>query len=51
MGLWLALSGLSLFATDTLLKNARVFDETGKPPFSSDIRIHGDRIAAVAKPA
>jgi N-acyl-D-amino-acid deacylase len=43
----MALSG-HLCAADLLLKNVEVYDGTGKPPFSADVRIRGDRIAAVA---
>jgi hypothetical protein len=31
-----------------LFKNINVNDGTGKPHFVADVRIHGDRIAAVA---
>jgi N-acyl-D-amino-acid deacylase len=51
--------GLSLLtwtacAADLLLKNVTVYDGTGTAPHVADVRIHGDRIAAVAphlKPA
>ena len=36
-----------VFAGDTLLKNVTVYDGTSKAPFVGDVRIHGDRIAAV----
>ncbi len=38
----------NLPAADLLLKNLRIYDGTGKPPFTGDVRIRGDRIAAVA---
>ncbi len=33
---------------DVLLQNLTVYDGTGRAPFSADVRIHGQRIAAVA---
>ncbi len=39
----------SCFASDVLLKNVLVYDGSGKKPVRSDVRIQGDRIAAVAK--
>ena len=47
--LWLMFYGLNLFAADLLLRNVRVYDGTGKPPFSAEVRIHGDRITAIAE--
>jgi N-acyl-D-amino-acid deacylase len=35
-------------AADTLLKNALVYDGSGNAPYVADVRVHGDRIAAVA---
>jgi N-acyl-D-amino-acid deacylase len=40
---------MHLFAANVLLRNVRVYDGTGKPPFPADVRIQGDRITAVAK--
>lgn len=37
-----------LAAADLLIAQARVIDGTGKPGFIGDVRIHGDRITAVA---
>ncbi len=31
-----------------LIKNARIYDGTGKEPFSGDILLDGDRIARIA---
>ena len=42
-------SGICLFAADVLLKNVNVYDGTGKAPFLADVRVHGNRIASVAK--
>jgi N-acyl-D-amino-acid deacylase len=47
LALGLILAAGRLFAADLLLKNVTVYDGTGKPPFPADVRIHGDRIAAV----
>jgi len=44
----LALAGGPLSAADVLLQHVTVYDGTGKPPYSADIRIRGSRIAAVA---
>jgi N-acyl-D-amino-acid deacylase len=38
---------LQVFAADTLIKNAIVFDGSGSRPFRGDVRIKGDRIAEV----
>ncbi|MDP9087553.1 MAG: D-aminoacylase [Pseudomonadota bacterium] len=38
-----------LYATDILLKNVTVYDGSGRPPFIADVRVHGSRIAAVAR--
>jgi N-acyl-D-amino-acid deacylase len=50
--LWLGLGAMALSghlcAADLLLMNVEVYDGTGKPPFPADVRIHGDRISAVA---
>ena len=35
-------------AADLLLKNAQLYDGSGTTPRTADLRIHGDRIAAVA---
>jgi len=36
-------------AADQLLANVLIYDGTGRPAYAADVRIHGDRIAAVAK--
>jgi cytosine/adenosine deaminase-related metal-dependent hydrolase len=38
-----------VYAADTLIKNVVVYDGTGKKPFKGDVRVRGDRIAAVKK--
>ena len=35
-------------SADVLLKNARLFDGSGAAPRTADVRVHGDRIVAVA---
>jgi N-acyl-D-amino-acid deacylase len=35
-------------AGDVLIRHATVYDGTGKAPFTADVRVHGDRITAVA---
>lgn len=54
-GAWSALLGAGLLilvaplqAADVLLKNLTVYDGTGAPSFASDVRIHGNRIVALA---
>jgi len=42
-------SGIWLLAADVLIKNANVYDGTGKAPFLADVRVHGNRIVSVAK--
>ena len=42
------LAGALPCAADVLLQNVKVYDGTGRAPFMADVRIHGDRIAAVA---
>jgi N-acyl-D-amino-acid deacylase len=42
-------SSLHLVASDVLIKNVLVYDGTGKKPFKADVRVKGDRIAAVGK--
>jgi N-acyl-D-amino-acid deacylase len=42
-------SCLHLFASDVLIKNALVYDGSGKKPFHADVRVKGDRIAEVGK--
>jgi N-acyl-D-aspartate/D-glutamate deacylase len=37
-----------VLAADLLLKNVTVYDGSGQPPFSADVRIRTDRIAQVA---
>jgi N-acyl-D-amino-acid deacylase len=39
---------LPLFSADVLLKNVNVYDGTGSAPFAADVRIHRNRIAAIA---
>lgn len=46
---FLLFCSIHLFAGDILLKNVTVYDGTGKPPFTGDVRIHGDRVAAVSE--
>ena len=48
----LTLIGLMLLAntsraSDVLIQNARVYDGTGKPAFTADVRVHAGRITAV----
>jgi N-acyl-D-amino-acid deacylase len=43
------LFSLPLVAVDVLLKNVVVYDGTGAPSFAGDVRVHGNRITAVAK--
>ena len=38
-----------VYGADTILKNVVVYDGTAKKPFKADVRIKGDRIAAIAK--
>lgn len=45
----LVLAAASCFASDVLIKNVLVYDGSGKKPSKSDVRIKGDRIAAVGK--
>src|SRR6476620_4893222 len=42
-------SGIWLFAADVLIKNANVYDGTGKAPFLAAVRVRGNRIVSVAK--
>jgi N-acyl-D-amino-acid deacylase len=35
-------------ATHVLIEHALVYDGSGKPPFRADVRVEGDRIAAIA---
>jgi N-acyl-D-amino-acid deacylase len=48
----LAHAGLLLFGVsadaDVLIRHVTVYDGTGAPPFAADVRIQGDRIAAIA---
>jgi N-acyl-D-amino-acid deacylase len=37
-----------LLAASTLLTNVVIYDGTGRPPFRGDVRVEGERIAAVA---
>ncbi|MGE5726596.1 MAG: N-acyl-D-amino-acid deacylase family protein [Acidobacteriota bacterium] len=43
----LALSGMSLSAENVLLKNVVIYDGSGNKPRRGDVRIQGDKIAAV----
>jgi N-acyl-D-amino-acid deacylase len=38
-----------LYGSDVLIKNVLVYDGTGKKPFKADVRVKGDRIAAIGK--
>jgi N-acyl-D-amino-acid deacylase len=42
---WLLLGGNA--HADVLIRNATVYDGTGRPPFIADVRIQGERIAAI----
>ncbi len=48
MGAGLLILVAPLRAADVLLQNLTVYDGTGGPPFVSDVRIHGNRIVALA---
>ena len=48
LGLGAMTLGGHLYAADLLLKNVEVYDGTGNAPFAADVRVRGDRIAAVA---
>ena len=37
-----------LRAADLLIVHARIIDGTGKPAYSGDVRVHGDKITAIA---
>src|ERR1700736_2684258 len=37
----------SLHAADVLIQNAHVYDGTGRPAFTADVRVHAGRITAV----
>ena len=41
------LYGNALHAADVLIQNAHVYDGTGKPPYTADVRVHAGRITAV----
>jgi N-acyl-D-amino-acid deacylase len=41
------LAGNTPRAADVLIRNAQVYDGTGKPPFTADVRVHAGRIATV----
>jgi N-acyl-D-amino-acid deacylase len=43
------LCGPTLHAADVLIQNAHIYDGTGKPPFTADVRIHAGRISAVGQ--
>ena len=42
----LVLSG-NAHAADVLIQNANVYDGTGKPAFTADVRVHAGRITTV----
>ena len=44
----LLLASSPLLAAGVLLTNAVIYDGTGRPPFRGDVRVEGERIAAVA---
>ena len=48
--LWVAIAllGARVCAADVLLRNVMVYDGTGTAPFAGDVRVQGNRIAAVA---
>jgi N-acyl-D-amino-acid deacylase len=39
----------SLHAADVLIQDSQVYDGTGRPPFTADVRIHAGRITAVGQ--
>ena len=41
----------SLYAADydVLIRNGTVFDGTGAPPFTADVAVRGDRVAAIGE--
>src|SRR5215218_10222326 len=47
------LTGLSLYAQqppyDLIIRNGRIVDGTGNPPFNGDVAIRGDRITAIGQ--
>ena len=43
----IALLGNAAHAADVLIQNAHVYDGTGKPAFTADVRVHAGRITAV----
>ncbi len=45
---FLALNPAGLVAADLLLTNLVVYDGTGREPYHADVRVEGDRIAALA---
>jgi N-acyl-D-amino-acid deacylase len=52
--LWLPLLGPLLLASpalaaDVLLQHVQVYDGSGDPPYPADVRIHGQRIVAIAR--
>ena len=50
--LWLFLvlvASTFLYGSDVLIKNVLVYDGGGKKPFKADVRVKGDRIAAIGK--
>jgi N-acyl-D-amino-acid deacylase len=49
LALFLLLSSALLTAQSTLLKNVMVYDGGGRKPFRADVRITGDKIAAVGQ--
>jgi N-acyl-D-amino-acid deacylase len=50
--LWLFLvlvASTFVYGSDVLIKNVLVYDGSGKKPFKADVRVKGDRIAAIGK--
>jgi N-acyl-D-amino-acid deacylase len=49
LGVFIAiiLCGNTLHAADVLIQNAYVYDGTGKPPFTADVRVHAEHITAL----
>lgn len=49
LGSWLLSASPASAGDGWLIRNARIVDGTGKPAYSADVRISGDRIAAIGK--
>ncbi len=41
--------GNALHAANVLIKNAQIYDGTGKPSFIADVRVHAGHITAVGR--